>query len=132
MAHLKVYMKHIENLVKALPMDDVKFITQLTSNGILPDSVAAHIESLPTQSDKADYYLKKVIKPALDINETAEFKKLITVMEKCGYSHVKTMANKMKSDLEKELKGTYVCNSCVCMYVTYEISIYTLICIIPL
>ena len=108
MAYRKVYVKYMDKLVTVLPLDDVTFTTQLASNEILPDSVAAHIKSLGTQSDKADYYLKKVIKPALDINETAEFKKLITVMEKCGYSHVKTVANKMKSDLEKELKGTYV------------------------
>ena len=99
-------MKYIDKLVKALPMDDVIFTTKLASNGILPDSVAAHIESLPTQPDKANYYLKNVIKTSLDIDETDEFNELITVMEKCGYSYVERMTNKMKSDLDKELKST--------------------------
>ena len=101
-------MKYIDKLVKALPMDDVIFTTWLASNGTPPDSAATHIKSLPTQPDKTGYYLKKVIKTSLDIDETTEFNKLITVMEKCGYSHVERMANKIKLDLDKELEGTYM------------------------
>ena len=116
---MKVYNKYREKLVKVLPMNDVTFLAKLTSNEILPDNVGAHIKSLslPTQSDKADYYLNNVIKESLDIDETAEFNKLITVMEKCGYSHVERMTTKMKSDLDKELKGTYVCNMLLYIYV---------------
>ena len=117
MAHVKVYEKYIEKLVTALPMDDVKFTTQLSTKRILPDSVDAHIKSLPTPSNKADYFLKKVIKSSLDIGETTEFKNLLIVMEKCGYSHVERLANKMKSDLDKEMKSnnfTYVHN-CDCL-----------------
>ena len=105
MAHTKVYKENIDKLIKVLPMDDVTFTTQLTKHKILPDSVDAHDKSLSTQSDKADYYLKNVTKPSLDINETAEFEKLLTVMESCGYAHVERLASKMKSDIDNELKG---------------------------
>ena len=104
-AHKKVYEKYIEKLVKVLPMDDVTFTTQLSSNSILPDNVDSHITSLSTPSNKADYFLKKVIKSSLDIDETTEFENLITVMKKCGYSYIERLANKMKADLEKELEG---------------------------
>ena len=109
-------MKYIDKLIKALPMNDIRFTTQLASNGILPPGVASHIEALSTSPDKADHFLKNAIKTSLDIDETDEFNKLITVMEKCGYSHVERMANKMKSDLDKELKGMYVCVY-ICIYV---------------
>ena len=110
MAHMKVYEDYKEKLVKVLPMDDVTFIAQLSHNKILPGNVEAHIksQSLPTQSDKADYYLKKNMESSLDIGETEEFNNLITVMEKSGYPHVKKLAKAMKSDLDKELKGKYI------------------------
>ena len=122
-AHMKVYEKNIEKLVKALPMHDVKFTTQLRSNKILPDSVDEHIKSLPTKSVKADYYLKNVIKSSLDIDEKTEFEKLLTVMEKCEYPHIERLASKMKSDLDKEVKGNnlnimYVhIQLCECMHI---------------
>ena len=102
MEHMKVYMEYMDKLVKALPMDDITFTTQLAKHGILPHSVAAHIKSLPTQSDKADHFLKNVIKPSLDIDETSEFDNLLTVMTSCGYAHVERVANKMKSDLHTQ------------------------------
>ena len=107
--HMKVYEKNIEKLVKVLPMNDVEFTTQLSSNKILPDSVDAHIKSLPTKSDKVDYYLENVIKSSLDIGETTKFENLLTVMEKCGYSHIERLASIMKSDLDKEVKGNHIC-----------------------
>ena len=96
---MEVYQKYIDKLVKALPMDDVTFTTQLSSNGILPDSVGAHIKSLPTSSDKADYFLKSVVKSSLDIDDTEELNNLITVMDKCRYRHIERLGNKMKLDL---------------------------------
>ena len=108
MAHIKVYEDYKAKLIKVLPMDDVTFTTQLSSNKILPDNVEAHIMSLPTQFNKADYYLKKIIKSSLDIGETEELNSLIAVMEKCGYPHVERLAEHMKSDLNKELKGKYI------------------------
>ena len=88
-----------------MPMDDITFTTQLSKNEILPHSVAAHIKSLPTPLDKADHFLKNVIEPSLDIDETCELDKLLAVMENCGYPHVERMANKMKSDLDMESIG---------------------------
>ena len=98
-----MYEKYFSDLVKVLPMDDVTFKAQLSSNNILPDGVDAHIKSLPTVSDKADYFLKQVIKPSINISETEEFNNLIATMKECGYAHVKRLASKMKSFLDKEI-----------------------------
>ena len=97
---MEVYEKNLGKLVKVLPMNDVEFTTQLKSNKILPDGVDAHIKSLPTESDKVDYYLKNVVKKSLDIGDTEELNNLIIVMEKCGYTHVERLAKAMKSDLK--------------------------------
>ena len=94
-----MYEKNYGKLVNALPMNDVTFTTALTVKGILPDSVGAHIKSLPTELDKAEYFLKCVISKSLGIDETDELENLITVMEECGFPFVKRLANKMKSDL---------------------------------
>ena len=112
MAHMKVYENYKAKLVKVLPMNDVIFTTQLSSNKILPGNVEAHIKSLslPTQPDKADYYLNKVIKSSLDIGETGseDLETLIAVMEKSEYRYLEKLAKAMKSDLDKELKGEYI------------------------
>ena len=56
--------------------------------------VPVGVKSLPTSSDKADYFLKNVIKPSLDIDDTEEFNNHITVMDKYGYPYIKRLANK--------------------------------------
>ena len=96
---MEVYNKHVDKLVKALPMDDVTFTTQLSTKEILPDAVGSQIRSFSTSTDKADYVLKNVIKTSLDIDDTEEFENLLTAMEESGYGHMKRLANKMKSDL---------------------------------
>ena len=105
MAHMKVYMEYMDTLVKAMPMDDITFTTQLSKNGILPHSVAAHIKSLSTSFDKVDHFLKNVIKPSLDVDETYKLEKLLAVMGSCGYAHVEKLASIMKLDLDMESVG---------------------------
>ena len=101
---MEVYEKYVNKLVKGLSiiMDDVTFTTQLRSHDLLPDNVDAHIKSLPTPFEKADYFLKRIIKSSLDIDDTEELDNLITVMDKFGYPHIKRLANKMKLDLIEE------------------------------
>ena len=101
---MEVYEKYLNKLVKGLSivMDDVTFTTQLHSHDLLPDTVEAHIKSLPTPCEKADYFLKRIIKSSLDIDDTEELDNLITVMDKNGYPHIKRLANKMKLDLIEE------------------------------
>ena len=103
MSHLEVYEKYTEMLVSTLPMDDVTFTTKLSSCGLLPGGVYDKMKALGSEAGKADYFLNKIIKAALNINDTDNFNKLLTVMEECDYSHLKNLAGKMKSNLGKEM-----------------------------
>ena len=102
MAQVKAYENYVDKLVKCLPMDDALFIVSLSKHQLLPGNTNNKIESLPTQADKSLYFLDHVIKPALDIEDTSSFDKLLSIMEQCGYAHVKTLACKIKSDVNKE------------------------------
>ena len=76
----KAYDDHVDNLVKCLPLDDTQLNAMLSSQQLLPGDTADKIKSLSTPTDKASYFLNHVIKPALDIDETSEFEKLISIM----------------------------------------------------
>ena len=106
-----VFAEYRDRLVNALPMDDQEFTTKLYSNNMLPGNLLSHIKSLPTESDKAYHFLENVIKTSFNIDGTAEFEKLISVMKTSGYSHMKWLANEMESASERNSKGSYVCRN---------------------
>ena len=100
---MKVYKDNYESLVKILPMDDTLFTAKLTSKSLLPENIDSKINSLPTKADKAEHFLKHVIKPSLDVNDTEDLNNLISVMENTDYKPLNKVAAKMK----KELEGRY-------------------------
>ena len=101
MAYIRTYQNHVEKLVKCLPMDDAHFITKLSAQQLLPGDTENKIKPLSTQADKASYFLNHVIKPALDINETSSFNKLLCIMQDCGYIHVQKLAVTIKCEIDK-------------------------------
>ena len=101
MAHIRTYQNHLDKLVKCLPMDDTHFITKLSTQRLLPGDTENKIKPLSTQADKASYFLSHVIKPALDINETSSFDKLICIMQNCDYIHVQKLAVTIKCEIDK-------------------------------
>ena len=101
MAHIRAYQNHLEKLVKCLPMDDTHFITKLSAQQLLPGDTESRIKALSTQADKASYFLTHVIQPALDIDETSDFDKLLSIMHICGYNHVQKLAVIIKSEIDK-------------------------------
>ena len=104
MAHIRTYQNHVGKLVKCLPMDDAHFITILSAQQLLPGDTENKIKTLSTQADKASYFLSHVIKPAIDINETSSFDKLVSIMQNCDYIHVQKLAVTIKCDIENEMK----------------------------
>ena len=100
MAHKRAYQNHLEKLVKCLPMDDTLFTTTLSAQQLLPGDTENKIKPLPTQADKASYFLSHVIKPALDIDETYDFDKLLSIMHNCGYNHVQKLALNIKREID--------------------------------
>ena len=101
MTHIKLYESYVEKLVKCLPMDDTHFIAKLCTEKLLPGDTASKIAALPTQSDKASYFLTHVIKPALDIDDVCDFAKLLFVMQNCNYNHVQKLSCQIEHDISK-------------------------------
>ena len=102
MAYVRtVYRNHVEKMVKCLPMDDSHFIANLSTRQLLPGDIESKIEALPTQSDKASYFLNHVIKPALDIEDISDFHELLSIMQNCGYKHVQKLATTIKSKIDE-------------------------------
>ena len=95
----EAYEKCTEKLVKCLPMDDTLFIAKLSNCELLPGDTHDQLKALPTQPAKALYFLNHVIKPALDIDDASSFDDLLSVMDQCGYAHVKKLACKIKSEI---------------------------------
>ena len=83
-------------------MDDAHFITRLSAQILLPGDTENKIKILPTPAEKALYFLSHVIKPALDIGDTSEFEKLLTIMQNCGYIHVQKLASTIKFEIDRK------------------------------
>ena len=101
MTHNEAFDKYSEDMVKCLPMNDTLFIAKLSTFNLLPGNTNDQLQTLPTQADKALYILNHVIKPALAINDTSSFENLLSIMEQCGYDHVKRIACIIKSQISK-------------------------------
>ena len=101
MTHKEAFDKYSEEMVNCLPMNDALFIAKLSTFNLLPGNTNDQLQALPTQADKALYLLNHVIKRALAIKDTSSFESLLSVMEQCGYDHVKRIACIMKSQISK-------------------------------
>ena len=113
MTQTEAYEKYFEKIIKCLPMNDTLFIAKLSSHKLLPGDTNNQLEALPTPGKKAHYLLNHVIKPALDTNDTSSFDNLLSVMEHCGYDHVRRLAYEIKSQIGKVKdieSGTYLCS----------------------
>lgn len=82
-------------------MDDPFFIAKLSTHKLLPDNTSSQLEALQTQAHKVSYFLNHVIKPSLDVEDNSGFDNLVSVMEQCGYDHVKRIASEIKSETSK-------------------------------
>ena len=97
----EAYEKYSEKMIKCLPMNDTLFIAKLSSCKLLPGNTKNKLGALSTQTEKAHYLLHHVIEPALDIDDTSNFDNLLSVMEHCGYDHVRKLACEIKSQIGK-------------------------------
>ena len=89
-----IIQRYYADLVAILPMNDVKFITWLYSDDLLPGNLKEEIQSKPTAADKADHFLHHGIK-----NDIESFNKLLARME--SYSdHLRKFADKIHSEIK--------------------------------
>ena len=110
---IKAYEKNFDKLVNCLPMQDALFTAALSTLNLLPGNTNNEIEALRTAPEKASYFLKTVVKPALVINDTSSFERLLSFMEHCGFDHVEKLASRIKSEIDETSnteQGTYSYN----------------------
>ena len=81
-------------------MDDPSFTAMLCSCDLLPGNMSYELKRLPTQTEKAWYFLDHVIKSALDIDDNSKFDNLLSVMEHCGYAYVEKLSSEIKSEID--------------------------------
>ena len=101
MSTSEVFKKFYVQLVKKLPMNDTLFTAELFANDLLPGDQKERVESLPTKSDKASYFLDHVIKPSVTSDDGSSFDKLLNVMEDSDHQGVKELAKLIRTSLRK-------------------------------
>ena len=101
----EVFTTFYYQLVTSLPMDDALFRAKLFTNGLLPGDHKEHVESLPTKSDKASYFLDHVIKPSVTSDDGSSFNKLLNVMEDSDHQGVKRLAKLIRTRLRKRSRS---------------------------
>ena len=99
---LEIFKQHYPNLVHLLPMDDNIFFANLYGKNLLPGDLKANIKSLSTPAEKAMKFLDAVIEPAINNNERAQFKLLLSIMNDSDNITVKSLAEEIMSALNYE------------------------------
>ena len=101
MSTSEVFKKFYVQLVKKLPINDTLFTAELFANDLLPGDHKEHVESLPTKSDKASYFLDHVIKPSVTSDDGSSFDKLLNVMEDSDHQGVKELTKLIRTSLRE-------------------------------
>ena len=83
-------------------MDDSTFLANLFSNDFLPGDMKAKIESLPTRSDKASYFLDHVIKPSLSGPNDSLMDKLVELIGRSEDLALKDLSEKLNNSKAPE------------------------------
>ena len=95
----EVFQQFYSKLVETLPMDDIKLIAKLYSEGLLPGNLKSQLKSEKTSADKAALFLDSVIEPSVTSDGGSSFDKLLPVMEDSEYQHVKELAGEIRTNL---------------------------------
>ena len=93
---IDVFKKFYSELTKVLPMIINILVTTFYSSKLLSGDHKDHIDSLPTNKEKAEYFLDKVIKPGLEIKYTEQFDEMLKVMTNSDDSAVKYLVDEMQ------------------------------------
>ena len=114
---LDVFQQFYSELVDKLPMDDVRFIAKLYSEGLLPGNLKSEVKSQKTSAEKAALFLDSVIEPSVTSDGGSNFDKLLNVMRDNEYQHVKELAKQIrcKRSANDSGKSVYPCNLVYCV-----------------
>ena len=98
---MEVFKKFYSEFTKVLPMIINNLVTKLYSDKLLSGDHKRRIDSLPTDEDKTEYFLDKVIKPSLEIKYTKLFDGMLGVMMTSDDSTI----NYLISEIQKFISG---------------------------
>ena len=93
---MDVFKKFYSELTKVLPMIINVLVTTFYSSKLLSGDHKSRIDSLPTNKEKAEYFLDKVIQPGLEINYTEQFDEMLKVMMNSDDPAVKYLVDEMQ------------------------------------
>ena len=97
MAHvMDVFKKFYLELTKVLPMIINILVTTFYSSTLLSGDHKGRIDSLPTDREKTEYFLDKLIKPGLEIKYTEQFDEMLKVMTNSDDPAVKYLVDEMQ------------------------------------
>ena len=89
---LELFQYCYHTLESSLPMNDLSFITQLKYYDLLPEYTESSLYALPTNKEKASYFLNNVIKPQLNHNDNVCFDTLLEIMVRNDNDNLKNIA----------------------------------------
>ena len=101
MSTSEVFKQFYVKLVTVLPMDDSLFVANLYSCGLLPGDLKNQIKAEKTSIDKATCFLDHTIIPDVSVGNSANFNKLLDVMEKSGNDNLKVLVNEIETTLKE-------------------------------
>ena len=123
---MEVFKKFYSEFTKVLPMISNDLVTKLYSDKLLSGNHKRRIDSLPTDEEKTEYFLNKVIKPGLEIKYTKLFDGMLGVMTMSDDSTINYLVDEIQKfqlgasgslmDDEGEKKPTQKGNSIFIMY----------------
>ena len=116
---IELFERYHQTLIFSLPMKNAKFLGELYENGLVFEDL--NLESLGTCNERASYFLDKIIKPTLEDCDNANFVKLLSVMKKSSYDHVKDLAEQIEKEFHIDAKcklRTYIC-AYMCNFFTF-------------
>ena len=93
---MDVFERFYLELTEVLPMIINKLTVIFYSGNLLSGDHKHRIDCLPTNKEKAEYFLDKVIKPGLEINYTEQFDKMLMVMMNSPDAAVKYLVDEMQ------------------------------------
>ena len=104
MSAIKLFYCYYQELCRSLPMNDETFLKKLKSHNMLTEVTNTMLDSLPTCTERASYFLDNIIKLELDRKKVEGFKILLNIMMKCKHEGVAELANTIKSMYVRKLE----------------------------
>ena len=95
----KVFTEYNLKMVQLLPSHDPYFISKLTQQGLVSDTLKEEMMATSTRADATTQFLQKVVERSLEIEDREPFDKLLLVMEKFGDLTLNKMAKEIKQKM---------------------------------